>query len=148
MSHRRDRLAHVVRDVVSDAIANRISDPRVSRFTSVTLVEVAPDMSVANVHVSVMGDETQARTTMKGLDSARGLIQSRLAKQVRMRTCPAIRFHLDMGIKRAIETYRSLSDIEADRTQKASPQSPGQPGDRLDGDDSASDRHVPPEVGE
>lgn len=122
MSHRRDRLAHVVRDVVSDAIANRISDPRVSRFTSVTQVELTADLRIADVHVSVMGSDSDSATTMKGLESARGLIQSRLARQVSMRACPVIRFHLDLGIKRAIQTYQSLSDIEARRVDKANPQ--------------------------
>ena len=78
MSYRLERVAHVIRDVVSDAIAGHISDPRVSRFTSVTRVEMSPDLRHAQVYVSVMGDDAEGATTMKGLDSARGMI--RLAK--------------------------------------------------------------------
>ncbi|MCG8409395.1 MAG: 30S ribosome-binding factor RbfA [Phycisphaerales bacterium] len=114
MSHRRDRLSHVVREVVSDAIANRLSDPRISRFTSVVRVEMSADLRVATIHVSVMGSDTDARTTMRGLESARGLIQSRLARQLDIRHCPSIRFHLDIGIKRAIETYQEIGDLKND----------------------------------
>ncbi|HWL93090.1 MAG TPA: 30S ribosome-binding factor RbfA [Phycisphaerae bacterium] len=109
MAYRKERVSHFVRDVVSEAIANRISDPRVSRFASVTRVEISPDMKVAHVYVSVMGETGDARTTMMGLQSARGMIQTRLAKQINMRQCPAIRFHLDEGIKKALDTFRLMS---------------------------------------
>jgi ribosome-binding factor A len=136
-------LAHLVRDVVSDAISNRISDPRVSRFTSVTSVRISPDMRVADVHVSVMGDEQNGLTTMKGLDSARGLIQSRLARQIRMRTCPSVRFHLDLGIKKAIETYQSLSDIAHEKSRPDDSAA----SDALD-NEAPAQHHSNPEVGE
>ena len=112
MSHRRDRLSNVVRDVVSDAIANRLSDPRVSSFTSVTRVELTVDLRAADVHVSVMGSDATARTTMRGLKSARGMIQSQLARQLNIRHCPIIRFHLDEGIKHGIDTIRLIDALE------------------------------------
>lgn len=93
---------------MSDSIVNRLNDPRISRFTSVTRVEISPDMKSAHVYVSVMGTDTEAKTSMKGLDSARGLIQSRLAKQLSIRQCPIVKFHLDLGIKRAIDTFKQL----------------------------------------
>jgi ribosome-binding factor A len=111
MAHRKERISKFVRDVVSDAITNRINDPRVHRFTSVTRVEVSPDYRVADVYVSVMGSENESKTTIRGLDSARGMIQTRLAKQINMRQCPQLRFHLDVGFKRAIDTIRALDDI-------------------------------------
>ncbi len=101
-----------MRDVVSDAIANRVSDPRVSRFTSVTRVEVSVDLRMANVYVSVMGTEAEATTTMKGLQSARGMIQTRLARRLDMRQCPILRFHLDHGLKSAIETIRRIDQAD------------------------------------
>jgi ribosome-binding factor A len=114
MSYRPERVAHVIRDVVSDAISNRISDPRVHRLTSVTRVEVSGDLRYADVHVSVMGSESDSGTTMKGLQSARGMIQSRLAKRLTVRQCPVIRFHLDRGIKIGIETIRKLDELSAE----------------------------------
>ncbi|MFQ5412668.1 MAG: 30S ribosome-binding factor RbfA [Phycisphaerae bacterium] len=114
MSHRRDRLAHVVRDVVSDAIANRVSDPRVKEMTSVTRVEMSADLKIAAVYVSVMGTETEARTTLRGLHSARGMIQTRLARTLNIRQCPSIQFHLDPGIKRALATIRRIDALGAE----------------------------------
>jgi ribosome-binding factor A len=96
--------------VVSDCIANRISDPRVSRFTSVTRVEVAPDLRMANVYVSVMGEESEGRTTMKGLESATGLIQSRVARSLDLRQAPIVRLHLDLSLKRAAEVIGLINE--------------------------------------
>lgn len=111
MSHRKERLAHFIRDVVSDAITNRINDPRVHQFTSVTRVEVSPDLRHADVFLSVMGSDAESRTTLKGMNSARGMIQTRLAKQINMRQCPILRFELDEGIKNAIRTINELDQL-------------------------------------
>lgn len=117
MAHRKERVSNFIRDVVSDAIANRINDPRVHRLTSVTRVEISPDLRIANVYVSVMGSDNEGRTTIRGLESARGMIQTRVAKQINIRQCPILRFHLDIGFKKAIETIRAIDDVVADHNQ-------------------------------
>ncbi len=121
MSHRKERLAHFIRDVVSDAIANRIADPRVHPFTSVTRVDVSPDLRHAEVYLSVMGSESDSRTTLRGMNSARGMIQTRLAKQVKMRQCPLLRFELDDSIKTAINTIQQIDQLQQDRPADAEP---------------------------
>lgn len=117
MSHRIARVSHLVRDVVSDAIAHRVWDPRVSHFTSVTRVEVSSNLRAAAVYVSVMGTDAEAKKTMQGLESARGMIQTRLARRLNTRQCPILRFHLDKGLKVAIETIRRIDQKEADGPQ-------------------------------
>lgn len=124
MHHRLERLASLVREVVSEALMNRVSDPRVSRFTSVTRVSVSPDLAFADVHVSVMGDAAAGRTTLRGLTSARGMIQTILARQLSTRQCPTLRFHLDDSIKRGMETVRQLDQMAAERAARSSPPAP------------------------
>src|SRR5258706_9804132 len=99
-SRRLEKMASVIRQIVSEAIMSRISDPRVSRFTSVTRVVVSADLSFADVHVSVMGSESDQRTTLRGLQSARGMVQTMVARDLSTRNCPTLRFHLDDSIKR------------------------------------------------
>ncbi len=149
MSYRIPRLASVVRNVVSDTITNRVSDPRIHRFTSVTRVELSADLKFADVYVSVMGTDAQARTTMKGLESARGMVQSRLARRLTTRQCPLVRFHLDMGIKLGIETIRRLDEefahdrdaqMEADDDGSDTAPDPDEPRSDDDGDSGDSDR--------
>lgn len=125
MSHRPDRLSRFVRDIVSDAIANRISDPRVDPFTSVTRVELSADLTIADVHVSVMGSDADARTTMRGLTSARGMIQTRLARQLSIRRCPKIRFHLDRGIRQGIKTLQQIEALQETAPDTHTTDAPG-----------------------
>ncbi len=139
MSHRLARLAHIIRNVVSDAIINRVSDPRISPFTSITRVELSPDLKFSDVFVSVMASEADCLTTMKGLQSARGMIQTRLAKRLETRQCPHLRFHLDMGIKIGIDTVRAMNpdnpealEDTTNPTQPPAEDAPGEPGQPAD----------------
>ena len=112
MAYRMQRMASVIREVVSDCIANRLSDPRLARFISVTRVEMTPDLAIANVYLSVMGTDSEGATSMRGMASARGMIQGRVARALDVRQCPEIRFHLDKGLKIAAETIRRLGEQE------------------------------------
>jgi ribosome-binding factor A len=113
MGHRLERIGSVIREIIGEALQRRISDPRVSPFTTITRVDVSGDLAFADVYASVMGSESDQRTTMRGLASARGMLQSLVAKQLATRSCPTIRFHLDDSIKKSIETIRELDRLKA-----------------------------------
>lgn len=92
------------------AILTDLKDPRV-RDVTVTLVEVSPDMRNAKVHVSVMGDETHQKLTVRGLENAAGFLQSKVAKRIDTRYTPRLAFVLDMGVKNSIEISRILRSV-------------------------------------
>jgi ribosome-binding factor A len=102
-AYRADKMGSLLREVISDTIANKLQDPRISNFASVTRVEVSGDLGFAKVYISVMGPETAGRTTLRGLENARGIIQRAVAKSITARTCPQVRFILDTSIKKASE---------------------------------------------
>jgi ribosome-binding factor A len=111
MSQRRmEKVAEAIRQVVSMAILAEIKDPRV-RDVTVTYVEVSPDLRVAKVHVSVMGDDTHQNLTLRGLESAAGFLQSKLARELELRYTPKIAFLLDQGVKRSIEIAKILREV-------------------------------------
>jgi ribosome-binding factor A len=114
MSYRLERVASVVRFVVSDAISNRLSDPRVSALASVTRVQVSGDLRQATVYVSVVGSESEERKTIAGLEHARGYIQGRLGKRLNTRHCPTLHFRLDRSIKLGSETNRLIAETMAE----------------------------------
>ena len=111
--YRIEKVASLVREIVSEAIATRLSDPRISSLTSVTRVEVSGDLQFADVYISVVGTEAEQRRTMAGLQHAAGRIQSLLARQIRMRQCPRLRFVPDYSIKRGMETIRLINETMA-----------------------------------
>ena len=100
-SRRLQKAAEAIRQVVSMAILAEIKDPRV-RGVTVTYVEVAADMRQAKVHVSVMGDDAQQRTTLHGLRSASGFLQAKISERIDTRYTPKLEFMLDQGVKRSI----------------------------------------------
>lgn len=118
-------MASVVREIVGETIRARVSDPRVSTFASITRVNVSADLAFADVYFSVLGDDAAQRTTLRGLQSARGLIQSALARGLSTRSCPTLRFHADDSIKRGIDTIRRIEELAAgdsgDPAEQAAP---------------------------
>jgi len=111
MASRRElKMAEAIREVVSMSILADLKDPRV-RDVTVTSVEVSPDLRQAKVHISVMGDETKQNLTLRGLESAAGFLQSKVAKRVDTRYTPRLAFMLDLGVKRSIAISKILQDV-------------------------------------
>jgi ribosome-binding factor A len=118
-SRRVQKAAAAIRQVVSMSILTELADPRV-RDVTVTSVDVTPDLRTARVHVSVMGDETQQRLCLRGLESAAGFLQSKLAKRIETRYTPRLVFELDMGVKKSIEVSEILRRVLPPEPEKPS----------------------------
>ncbi len=111
MSSRRiAKVSEALREQVSTSILFELKDPRV-KYVTVTGVEVSPDLRSAKVHVSVMGDEKTQLLTLRGLQSARGFLQARIAENLQLRWTPILHFQLDQGVKRSIEASRILREV-------------------------------------
>lgn len=104
------KAAEAIRQVVSMAILRELKDPRI-RDVTVTYVEVSPDLRHAKVHVSVMGDETKQRLSLRGLRSAAGYLQAKCAERIDTRWTPKLEFVLDQGVKKSIEIARILEEV-------------------------------------
>lgn len=107
--HRVSRVAEMIREVASETILFKLSDPRVKRVT-VMSVDVSPDLQHARVNVSVMGTPAQQNTTLKGLQHAAGFIQAQLGDRMRSRYTPSLRFVLDQGVKQSVEISRLINE--------------------------------------
>src|ERR1700745_1767482 len=109
-SRRIQKAAEAIREVVGMAILADLKDPRI-RDVTVTYVEVSPDMRQAKIHVSVMGDETKQKLTLRGLQNSAGFLQSKVAKRIDTRYTPRLAFVLDLGVKRSIEIAQILQSV-------------------------------------
>jgi len=109
-SRRALKAAEAVREVVSMAILSELNDPRI-RDVTVTHVEVSADLRHAKVHVSVMGDARRQNLSLRGLQSAAGFLQAKVARRIETRYTPRIQFVLDQGVKRSIEVARILQEV-------------------------------------
>lgn len=112
MSTRRTaKVAEAIRQVVSTAILFGLRDPRVQGVT-VLRVETPVDLRTAKIFVSVLGDEKTQRLTMKGLDAARGFLQSKIAGELDLRFTPVLTFVLDQGVKKSVEASVLLRKLD------------------------------------
>ena len=95
------------------SIIRDVKDPRVSLWTSIIEVYVAPDLKTCKVYVSVMGSDEEKENTMTGLNSAKGMIRSLLAKRMNMRNTPEITFILDESVEKGIEMMKFIDEVNA-----------------------------------
>ncbi len=103
------RINEVLREVVGAAIGSELSDPRIG-FVTVTSVQTSPDLRTAKVYVSVFGSEEEREATLSGLRSSRGVIQSRIAAETRMKRTPTVSFHYDETIEQGVRISRLLEE--------------------------------------
>ena len=101
------RVNEVIRQVLGDAIATDLKDPRIG-FVTVTDVDTSPDLRTARVYVSVLGDEQEREATLSGLRSSHGVLQSRIAAETRMKRTPTLTFHYDESVDRGVRLSRLL----------------------------------------
>lgn len=125
-SRRQEKVARVVRESVSDTIANRLSDPRIEGFISVTGVDVSPDLRSAEVFLSIMApDDTARRKTFTAIGHATKHIQSRLSRRMTSKFCPRLHFREDNKLKNTLETLRIIDETAKELKEKDAQQLEG-----------------------
>ena len=107
------KAAEAIREVVAMTILTDLEDPRVQNVT-VTSVEVAGDMRMAKVHVSVMGNENKQKLAIRGLENSAGYLQSKIIERIDTRYTPRLKFELDEGVKKSIAVAKLLSEVLPD----------------------------------
>jgi ribosome-binding factor A len=106
------RVDEAVREVVAATVVELV-DPRLG-FVTVTGVETSADLRSAKVFVSVLGDSTERDDTLEALRSSRGVIQARIASEMRMKRTPTLTFHYDDTIEKGVRISHLLDEGEDD----------------------------------
>ncbi len=102
-----------VQRVLAEIIRGEIKDPRISPWTSVVAVEVAPDLKSCKAWISVLGGEETREATLQGLRSAEGFIKMKLAKKINLRNTPEITFVMDQSIEYGVNMSRKIDEVIA-----------------------------------
>ena len=109
-SRRPEQVGETLRQVITDALAREVRDPRVG-FVTVTGVLVSNDLSHARVMVSVPGEDAEKDRALEGLQSAAGFLRSRAARALTTRSVPELHFELDRGLEHAARINELLNTI-------------------------------------
>ena len=112
MSDRMRRVNESVRQVLSEALPE-LKDPRIG-FVTVTGVETSPDLRHARVFVSVLGSEKKRKQSLEGLAAAHGVLQSRLARELRMKRTPTLAFEYDPTVEEGVRMSKLIDGLVHD----------------------------------
>jgi len=106
------RVNEAVRAVIADAVGD-LKDPRIGMVT-VTGVHVSRDLREATVYVSVLGSEKKRRASLVGLESAHGVLQTRLARELKLKRTPQLAFAYDESIERGVRMTTLIDELASD----------------------------------
>ena len=112
MSSRMRRVDEVLKEVLSEAIPS-LKDPRIG-FVTVTGVKTTADLKEATVYVSVLGGESKLQRTLEGLEAARGLLQARVNRELRLRRTPQLTFEYDPSVERGVRMTQLIDELAPD----------------------------------
>jgi ribosome-binding factor A len=105
------RINGEVQRELANIIRSEIKDPRVGTLTSVTAVDVSPDLKTCKAYISVLGDNEAGEATIQALKRAEGFIRKQLARTINLRNTPEIQFVLDSSIEYGVHMSKMISDI-------------------------------------
>jgi ribosome-binding factor A len=103
------RVNAAVREVLSEAVAD-LKDPRIG-FVTVTEVATSPDLRTARVFVSVLGSERKRERTLAGLEAAHGVLQARIASELRLKRTPQLTFAYDDSVERGVRMSQLIDEL-------------------------------------
>jgi ribosome-binding factor A len=106
------RVNAAVREVLAEAVGE-LRDPRIG-FVTVTGVETSPDLRHAQVFVSVLGSEAKREKTLAGLEAAHGVLQARIARELRLKRTPQLTFEYDPSVERGVRMSQLIDELAPD----------------------------------
>jgi ribosome-binding factor A len=103
------RVNESVRQVLAESLLE-LKDPRIGLVT-VTGVDTSPDLRHATVYVSVLGSEKKRTASLRALDSAHGILQARLGRELRMKRTPQLAFEYDPSVERGVRMTQLIDEL-------------------------------------
>ena len=113
MPARKLRVASQLQRALNDLLRGDVKDPRL-QGVSVTEVRVSGDIRVARVFFSTLDPDADPEPVFASLERASGFIRSRVARMLRLRHTPELRFFLDEGSRRGFELTRLIDAATED----------------------------------
>jgi ribosome-binding factor A len=112
MPDRMRRVNESLKEVLSEALGD-LKDPRIG-FVTVTAVAATPDLRTATVFVSVLGSERKRERSLQGLRAAHGVLQGRVARELRLKRTPQLAFEYDPSVERGVRLTTLIDELVPD----------------------------------
>jgi ribosome-binding factor A len=125
-STRPSRVGDQLRAEIANLLAREVHDPGIG-FLTITYVHVSPDLQVARVYYTTLGDEKARRETSRALGRATPFLRRQIGSRLRLKRVPLLEFFFDASIERGDRIERILNDIGAERAAGAEGDAAPQP---------------------
>ena len=119
MSRRTEMLGSTIQKELALVIMRELSDPRLVGLPSITRVKVSPDLSIADVYVTIMGTEGQQNAALNALKHSAGMMRTKLTKVLSLRQAPYLKFHIDEALKKEIAVLDLLRKVREEDAERA-----------------------------
>jgi len=103
------RIDEAMKQVLSEEIPT-LKDPRIG-FVTVTTVETSRDLDHAKVWVSVFGTDRQRERTLEALAGARGVLQARVNRSLKLRRTPQLEFVYDRAVEHGVRMTHLIDEL-------------------------------------
>jgi ribosome-binding factor A len=115
---RPDRVGEQIRQELATLLTSRVHDPAIG-FVTLTRVTVSPDLQLARVYYTLIGDEKARKTTRQALERATPFLRREIGQRIRLRRVPEIRFEYDRNAENQERIEQILFDLQAEREARA-----------------------------
>jgi len=112
-TNRPERVGEAIRNELSQLLQRDVHDPGVG-FITLTQVKVSPDLQLARVYYTSMGDEKALKETAKALGRATPFLRRQVAQRLRLRKAPELQFFYDQSIAHHARIEQILQDLKAE----------------------------------
>ena len=118
-SHRPDRVGEQIREVLSDLLSRgAVHDPGIG-FITLTRVQVTPDLQLARVFYTSLGDDKARKETAKGLNRAIPFLRRQIGSRVRLRRVPELEFRFDESVGHQDRIEQILKELHEEDAQRS-----------------------------
>ncbi|SHM14972.1 30S ribosome-binding factor RbfA [Vreelandella subglaciescola] len=127
---RTDRVADQLQKELAVLIQREVKDPRLGMVT-VSGVTVSRDLGYADVYVTLLGEQAPERVkeNLQVLKRAGGFLRSQIARRVKLRHVPELRFHFDESVVRGQVLSSLIEDaVASDRARNPDGDNEGESG--------------------
>lgn len=108
---RPDRVADQIRGELATLLAREVHDPGIG-FITLTRVQVSPDLQMARVMYTALGDEKTRAASAKALERATPFLRRQIGQRLRLKRTPDLRFQYDEAIAGQDRIDQLLKEIQ------------------------------------
>jgi ribosome-binding factor A len=106
------RIEDLLRKEMADMLLSEIKDPRIRGLITIMQVKISEDLRHAKFFVSVLGNEAEKESVLKGLNKAKGFIRRTMGHRLDLRRIPELHFQLDRSLDDQEKIEKLLASVQ------------------------------------